>query len=182
MFGAHVDRDRIGVAGFSLGGYTALTLAGARPDFGRFGTYCQDTGAPPATCAEGPPAVRPGLAFFRDSRVKAAYLMAPGPGYFFTRDGLLNVRIPVHIDDPAEDEVLVRPYAGERIRDLLPRVPEYVRVPGVGHYVYLAPCPEPLARQTPKLCTDPPGIDRRGFHVELASEMADFFQRTMGGP
>ncbi len=182
VFGAHVDRDRIGVAGFSLGGYTALTLAGARPDFGRFGTYCQDTGAPPATCAEGPPAVRPGLAFFRDSRVKAAYLMAPGPGYFFTRDGLLNVRIPVHIDDPAEDEVLVRPYAGERIRDLLPRVPEYVRVPGVGHYVYLAPCPEPLARQTPKLCTDPPGIDRRGFHVELASEMADFFQRTMGGP
>ena len=34
--------------------------------------------------------------------------MAPGPGYFFTRDGLALVQIPVHVDDPAEDEVLAR--------------------------------------------------------------------------
>jgi len=179
VFGAHVDRDRIGVAGFSLGGYTALLLAGAKPDFSRFSTYCRDTGASPATCAEGPPLIRQGLGFFRDERVKAAYLMAPGPGYFFTREGLADVRIPVHIDDPTEDEMLVRPYAAERIRDLLPERPEYTRVPGAGHYAYLAPCSEDLRHRMPQLCTDPPGFDRGGFHVELATEMADFFRRAM---
>jgi predicted dienelactone hydrolase len=182
VFGAHVDRDRIGVAGFSLGGYTALLLAGARPDLSRFGTYCRDTGAAPATCAEGPPAIRPGLGFFRDHRIKAAYLMAPGPGYFFTREGMADVSIPVHIDDPAEDEVLVRPFAAERIRDLLPPPPEYVLVPGAGHYAYLAPCPEQLRQQTPQLCTDPPGLQRAGFHAELAAEMADFFRRVLAKP
>ena len=182
VFGAHVDRDRIGVAGFSLGGYTALLLAGARADLSRFGTYCRDTGAAPATCAEGPPAIRPGLGFFRDHHIKAAYLMAPGPGYFFTREGMADVSIPVHIDDPAEDEVLVRPYAAERIRDLLPRAPEYVRVPGAGHYAYLAPCPEQLRQQTPQLCTDPPGLQRAAFHGELAAEMADYFRRTLAKP
>ena len=182
VLGAHVDRDRIGVAGFSLGGYTALLLAGAEPDLARFSTYCRDTGAAPTTCAEGPPAIRPGLGFFRDERIKAAYLLAPGPGYFFTREGMAEVRIPIHIDDPAEDEVLTRPYAAERIRDLLPRPPEYVLVPGLGHYAYLAPCPEQLRRRTPQLCTDPPGLQRADFHRELGAEMADFFRRTLGAP
>jgi predicted dienelactone hydrolase len=182
VLGSHVDRDRIGVAGFSLGGYTALLIAGARPDFSRFSTYCGDTGAAPATCAEGPPLIRQGLGFFRDERVKTAYLMAPGPGYFFTREGLADVRIPVHIDDPAEDKMLVRPFAAERIRDLLPEPPEYARVAGAGHYVYLAPCPEPVREKTPQLCTDPPGFDRAGFHLELATEMADFFRRTLAVP
>jgi len=114
--------------------------------------------------------------------VKAAYLMAPGPGYFFTHEGLANVRIPVHVDDPAEDEMLVRPFAAERIRDLMPRPPEYVRVPGVGHYAYLAPCPEPIRGKTPQACTDPPGFDRAGFHLELGSQMADFFRRSLAKP
>lgn len=179
VLGVHVDRDRIGVAGFSLGGYTALLLAGAMPDFSRFSTYCHDTGAAPATCADGPPPIRPGLGFFREERVKAAYLMAPSPGYFFTREGLADVRIPVHIDDPAEDQMLVRPYAAERIRDFLPEPPEYVRVPGVGHYAYLAPCPDTMRDRTLQLCTDPPGFDRAKFHVELATEMADFFRRAV---
>ncbi|HLJ19468.1 MAG TPA: alpha/beta hydrolase, partial [Stellaceae bacterium] len=178
VFGAHVDRDRIGVAGFSLGGYTALLLAGAKPDFSRFSTYCRDTAAPPATCAAGPPLIRQGLGYFRDERVKAAYLMAPGPGYFFTREGLSDVQIPVHIDDPAEDEMLARPFAAERIRDLLPEPPEYVRVPGAGHYAYLAPCPESMRERAPQLCTDPAGFDRAGFHLELATEMEEFYRRT----
>ena len=182
VFGAHVDRDRIGVAGFSLGGYSALLLAGAKPDLARFSTYCRDTGAAPATCADGPPPIRPGLGFFRDERIKAAYLMAPAPGYFFTRDGLADVKIPIHIDDPAEDEVLARPYATERIRDLLPRPPEYVLVPGAAHYAYLAPCPDPLRQQTPQLCTDPPGLDRGAFHAELGAEMVEFFQRALASP
>ncbi len=180
VFGPHVDRDRIGVAGFSLGGYTALLLAGGKPDLTRFSTYCHDTGAAAVACANGPPVIRPGLGFFRDERVKAAYLMAPNPGYFFTREGLAGVRIPVHIDDPGDDTLVVRPYAAERIRDLLPEKPEYTRVPGAGHYAYLAPCPDTAHDRTLQVCMDPPGFDRVRFHAELAAEMADFFRRSLG--
>ena len=67
-------------------------------------------------------------------------------------------------------------------RDLLPHPPEYVLVPGAGHYSYLAPCTERLRHETPQLCADPPGLDRARFHLELAAEMADFFRRTLAMP
>lgn len=40
-FGAHIDPGRIGAAGFSAGGYTALLLLGAKPDFSRFRTFAR---------------------------------------------------------------------------------------------------------------------------------------------
>src|SRR3546814_17232087 len=36
-----VDPDRIGVAGFSAGGYTSLLVVGAEPRFDRFLGYCE---------------------------------------------------------------------------------------------------------------------------------------------
>jgi len=180
VFGDHIDLDRIGIAGFSMGGYTALLLLGARPDFARFADYCRDP-AIDSSCAtmSGPPAIRPGLTFFRDVRIKAGFLMAPGPGFFFTREGLRDVTVPIHIDDPALDEVLRRPYSAERIRDLLPTPPDYAPVPGVGHYIYSAPCPPSLLTGFSEICTDPPGVDRTAFHTRLVAEMADFFRRTL---
>jgi predicted dienelactone hydrolase len=52
MVGRHVDPRRIGAAGFSLGGYTVLELAGARTDMSLFRAYCVRTHWP--VCA-GPP-------------------------------------------------------------------------------------------------------------------------------
>src|SRR5580704_19507327 len=40
-FGPHVDEARIGAAGFSIGGYTVLELAGARTDQERFLKACE---------------------------------------------------------------------------------------------------------------------------------------------
>jgi len=38
---SHVDRDRVGVAGFSMGGFAAALIVGARADFGNFTAFCQ---------------------------------------------------------------------------------------------------------------------------------------------
>ncbi|HZY98803.1 MAG TPA: hypothetical protein VFE36_04450, partial [Candidatus Baltobacteraceae bacterium] len=41
--GPAIDANRIGAAGFSLGGYTVLELGGARTDLKRFAGYCRRT-------------------------------------------------------------------------------------------------------------------------------------------
>ncbi len=43
MLGPHVDRDRIGAVGFSLGGYTVLELAGARTNLPAFEHFCSSS-------------------------------------------------------------------------------------------------------------------------------------------
>ena len=41
FFGTRIDPGRIGAAGFSLGGYTVIALAGARTDLRALGEFCE---------------------------------------------------------------------------------------------------------------------------------------------
>src|SRR5208282_4920497 len=102
--------------------------------------------------------------------------------YLFDRDGLKAVTIPIHIDEPTDDRAMKAAHNAERIRDLLPRPPEYVRLKDAGHDVFVAPCPEPLRAGIPAICIDAPGIDRVAVHRQVNAEMADFFRRALAAP
>ena len=87
VFGRVVDTARIGIVGMSAGGYTALVLAGGRPDFSKLGAYCREQPADPWVCGRGrkseaPPGVTD-WALVRDSRIKSAVLLAPALGPAF---------------------------------------------------------------------------------------------------
>ena len=41
QFGSHIDADRIGAAGFSLGGYTVIALAGGKFSPDAFDAWCR---------------------------------------------------------------------------------------------------------------------------------------------
>ncbi|GAA1949872.1 hypothetical protein GCM10009798_06390 [Nocardioides panacihumi] len=122
--------DRVGVAGFSLGGYTAAALAGARLDRCIIGAILsgevplppieefpdalqqlQSSTPPEAWSAAADDAARD----LRDPRVIAAFLVAPGLGSLTTRESLNAIRIPVEVrwgdsDTTNPYELDVRPY------------------------------------------------------------------------
>ena len=180
-----VDRARVGVAGHSAGGYTALLLVGARPNFALFKDYCKAEPDDPMGCTQSANNTtaqrhKPGLAVVADPRVRAAFLMAPALGYVFDQAGLADVRVPVRLYRAGADQVLRYPWNAERIRKLLPTPPDYVVVEGAGHFIFLPPCSPALAAQAPPICADPPGIDRAAFHEQLNAEMVAFFRRTLG--
>jgi predicted dienelactone hydrolase len=181
--GPLVDRDRIGMAGFSAGGYTALLIAGAVPDFSLMGEYRKAVPYDPLRWradAAGKQRRKPDLKVVAEPRVKAIFLMAPALGYVFDKKGLAKVEVPVRLYRPTADEVLAHPWNAERIAKMLPKPPEYQLVEGAGHYVFLPPCPMLLALRLPNICKDPRGIDRAAFHLRLNAEMVDFFRRTLG--
>jgi predicted dienelactone hydrolase len=181
--GPRIDRSRIGMAGFSAGGYTALLVAGAVPNFSLAAEYRR---AVPIDAlrqrADAAPKGRqkPGLEFIADPRVRAIFLMAPALGYVFDREALANVNVPVRLYRPAADEVLVHPWNAERVAQMLPKPPEYHVIEKAGHYVFLAPCSVSLAQRVPEICADPPGVDRAASHGRLNAEMIEFFRRTLG--
>ncbi len=70
--GAVVDPGKIGLFGFSKGGYTALALIGAAPDFGRYASGCPNA---VKICDQIRGADIPALA--QDARIRAAVIADP---------------------------------------------------------------------------------------------------------
>ena len=116
QFGAHIDPSRIGVAGFSLGGYTALATVGARLAYQQWKSFCASQPAEP-TCNLPPEAsfsmenvqqlldrddrVKEAVSHahesFRDARIRAAFAIAPALGPVMTEASLAEVKVPVRI-------------------------------------------------------------------------------------
>lgn len=180
-FQAHVDPKRIGAAGFSAGGYTALLLLGAEPDFSRFAAFCAKYPKTAEICdqkierigltiADPPPTA--------DPRVRAAFSMAP-LSLVFDKAGLKDVRTPVFLYAASQDRVLLPDENARRIKPLLPNLDAYREIEGAGHYVFLAPCSAALAKDAPQICADPPGVDRAAVHRRIGEDAVAFFDRTL---
>lgn len=114
-----------------------------------------------------------------DARVRAAFAMAP-LSLILDAEGLKDVRRPVFLYVAQADRVLLPDENGRRIRGLLPNPAGYREIEGAGHFVFLAPCSDALARDAPAICTDPPGVDREALHRQIAADAAAFFDKTLG--
>jgi predicted dienelactone hydrolase len=193
-----IDPDRIGVTGFSAGGYTSLLVVGAVPRFDRIIGYCHRHPEDKETCglakhllanADGTEqspenylaALQHDITKWgrtADPRVKAAFVMAPF-SLVFDSAGAASIDRPVFLYYGEHDEVLL---PSENARHVAPFIRTLVgikMVPGAGHYIFLAPCSAALAKEIPDLCTDPPGVDRTAVHARVDADALEFFRKTL---
>lgn len=190
-----IDADRIGVAGFSMGGYTSLLLVGAVPRFDRFIGYCERHPGDAATCdivrgrtEEAGRTVEKTLGALQqdltrwgataDPRIKAAFSMAP-QSVIFDKAGLASVERPVFLYYGENDHVLLPSENARRIAPLLGTLAGIQKVPGADHWVFLAPCSDELARNAGDICSDPPGVNRAKEHVRINADALAFFGKTL---
>ena len=196
--GPYIDRDRVGAAGFSLGGYTVLELGGARTDIAAFFDLCHK-GADEAVChvpemhALGTPeqiltAVRKtsgeSLArsadSYRDPRVRAVFAIAPALGFTLTPESLHAMRLPVDVVVGSADPIAPAAQNAELIRRSV-RGARETMLPGVGHYTFLDTCTALGKQQVPLYCTDAPGVDRQGIHRQVDGIAIRFVEKALRG-
>jgi len=179
LLAPHIEREHIGVIGFSAGGGTALMLAGAKPDLARLQTYCATQPAKPGLCEAGGVIRRdrPDLAATPDARIKAAFLMAP-LSVIFPPETLKTLALPMMVLAAGHDGELDVAQNADALVKLLGDRASLVTIPDAGHFVFLAPCSAELARSTPDLCTDPPGVDRAAVHQAIDTHATTFFQKV----
>jgi predicted dienelactone hydrolase len=172
-----IDPARIGVFGFSAGGYTALTLIGGEPDLKQIAVHCAQQ--PEFVCRlwnPGSESLPIPANFYRDARIKAAVIAAPGFGFAFTPDSLAKVRAPVQLwDGSADTNTPLATNTNLVATELGPMTDVHIE-PGAGHMAFLAPC-GPIG--PPQLCWDGSGFDRKAFHERFNAAVAQFFQERL---
>jgi predicted dienelactone hydrolase len=179
---ARINADRIGMFGFSAGGFTALTAVGGEADLRLVASHC--AAAPEFACRllsdsnsalMHPDSVPPASAFIRDARIKAAVVAAPGLGFTFVPNGLLNVTVPVQLWSGQQDiNVPEATNAGPISRALGARAESH-SVPDAGHFSFLVPC---HLIGPPLLCRDTERFDRAAFHAHMNTRVVAFFRRN----
>src|SRR5579862_8567550 len=101
---AQIDAGRVGVFGFSAGGFTALAAAGGTADLTLVQPHCQKVPTAfecgltaKASAEDAARPIPPRSAFVHDARIKAAVVAAPALGYTFGREGLTTLTVAVQL-------------------------------------------------------------------------------------
>lgn len=183
-FAPHIDPTHISVIGFSLGGTTALGLAGLRFDGATQAQNCT-TGPEAADCdfyLRGCANFASAAGFTannRDPRITNAIAIDPGFGGAVTESSLTAVTIPLHLINLGEATRLPAVDLSEKGNNLAKRLPHatYTVIAPANHFTFLAPCKFgattllALDGEDP-ICTDPADTDRAATHQRLITDIA----------
>ena len=177
----NLNPRRIGMFGFSLGGFTSLVLIGGTPELGRMAQLCESNPNAPE-CAFikkvhgdqlSPNVETP--QWVHDARIKAAVIVAPAAAFLFGPGDLHDVNVPIQIWRAQNDSLAPDGWNGAVVREALKVHPDAHTVQGVDHFVFLAPCGDSLAAAVPQICQDQGGFDRAAFHRTFNQAVVDFF-------
>jgi predicted dienelactone hydrolase len=191
--GSHVNAARVGVAGFSIGGLTALVAGGARTDPAKMLDFCRthpDDGTCkpqlefPLTIAQNKAALADPALITERARashdhtipgVKAVFAMAPVVQPL-TPASLRAIHIPTAIVVGVDDVTVPAETQANVARKLIPGA-TLAMLPGVTHYSFLATCSNE-ARETLAVC-------RKASQQQIAHRVAidtalTLFDRAIG--
>ncbi|MCP4896667.1 MAG: peptidase [bacterium] len=196
VLGPRIDQSRIGAAGYSLGGYTVLSVGGARTSLDALHSFCVSPEAdvscqaPPEfpealelfdQLKESDPIIQSSLArhndIFRDERIRSIYAMAPAVGMALTEESLRSFSLPVKIVLGDADEIVPPETNGLRVAESIDGC-EVETLPGVGHYTFLAEC-TPRGKKYLPICRDREGVNRVEIHQLVAEDVLGFFSRSL---
>ena len=155
-FKQNINPNKIAVVGHSMGGYTALALAGGIP-----------------WMKEGHK-----VEVNSDTRIKAAVLMAPGTGWFL--NSLDRVSIPIFLLAAEKDDITPA-WNTDIILNSIPdkTLIKFSLIENAGHFSFISPFPDAMNSPTFAPSTDPPGFDRKAFHKKLPKDIFDFLNNNL---
>ena len=164
-FESALRSDWVAVIGHSLGGYTALALAGGQP------------GTLPHEHSDGTPQLIPVVA---DARVRALVLLAPATVWYRAPRALSAVRVPILLLVGEKDEWTPDFHAQIVLNGVADRDQVTYRVvENAGHYSFFSPFPPERTGPAFPPSQDPPGFDRAQFQTELQAEVLQFLKQQL---
>lgn len=189
--GPLADAGDVHVAGFSYGGWTALSMIGVRGNLPGYIAHCESYGARSSHCADiakagGDLAALDAQAWgadHADTRVKSVMAIDPGLTFGLGPDDVADVKGDILLvtlgqgaDRLAATDISA---AGSNLIALLPGA-DLLEIAPAAHFTMLPVCKpagaEILAEeQDDPVCTDPAGADRAAIHAQMLQAASAFF-------
>ncbi len=179
-FAPHIDPEKIGFIGYSLGGMTGIWLAGGRwvdirniPDFH---TQYGDIPESIVKKMKEKMDIQESIQSFQDTRIKAMFLMAPAAGGFDERT-LQQISIPILIVASKADKVLPIHLHSEILFHHIPYSKLVLFEGAIGHFIFFNQVTEYGEKMFQKwqIADDPPSI-RQDIHEKSARLAGEFFE------
>jgi predicted dienelactone hydrolase len=179
-----IDSERIGAYGFSIGAFTVLTAAGAKPDLNSIAKYCAINRE--FACdmlresksfllkAELPVGADQ---FEADKRIKAVVIAAPGLGFSFnSANAFDHFQLPIQLWQGDKDQSVPYSSNAKVIQDRLGHQVDFQTIANAGHNSFLVPCG---SLKLSPICSDPEQFDRTAAHLEMNEKINDFFAKNL---
>jgi predicted dienelactone hydrolase len=197
-FGKKIDQARVGAAGFSLGGYTVLELAGAETDVSEFLAMCKENadaavchlpemrgmGTPEEVLREVRKTSAISLArsneLYSDDRIGAVFAIAPAVAFTMTEESLRGIRLPLEAVVGDADRIAPAKDNAQYVRDEV-RGAKLTVLPHVDHYTFLDTCTAEGKKRLERYCEDGKDVDRDAVHARVAGMAVGFFEKSLHG-
>ncbi|MER8467113.1 dienelactone hydrolase family protein [Mesorhizobium sp. M1409] len=196
FFSAHLEQGKVGVIGLSMGGNTALAIAGARVDPKLLASYC-DTDLLNASLCEWVRQsgvdlhamdLRPAGRDNRDGRIRFAMAIDPAPSDVFDTKSFAGINIPVDIVNLGRPGKIPATADASGIAKAISKA-SYATIEDASHYSMFGEC-KPGASGIivseeigDPVCDDGAGRSRGEIHTQLIDMVSAAFNRALkAGP
>lgn len=192
FFKEHLDQGTVGVLGLSLGGSTALAIAGARIDPRLLADYC-DTDALNASLCEW--VRQSGVDLHKmnlqsagrdnsDKRIRFAMAIDPAPVDVFDFESFSGISVPVDLVNLGQPGKIPVTVEASRVAKAIPTA-HYAVIKDASHFSMFAEC-KPGASEIAEseeigdpICADGGGRSRNNIHAQLIDMVTASFKRAL---
>ncbi|MDL2408298.1 prolyl oligopeptidase family serine peptidase [Rhizobium calliandrae] len=191
-FREHLELNKVGILGLSMGGSTALAIAGARIDSKRLASYC-DTDALNSSLCEwvrqsGVDLHAMDLTLAgrdnEDARVRFAMAIDPGPVDVFEFSTFSRISIPVVLVNLGQPGKIPLTVQAAKIAEAIPHA-TYSTIEDASHFSMFPEC-KPGAAEIAEsedlgdpICSDGRGRSRNEIHAQLIDMVVTAFSRAL---
>lgn len=183
-FASHINPEKIGFIGYSLGGLTGVWIAGGQiSNFDKPSMKDVPVDQIPSFVTDeviNSIDFSPVQKSYRDSRVAAVFLMAPALGNLFDMTSLTSIDVPVYIVAPENDQIVPIETSAKVLAAKINKA-FFSMIPGAAtHYVFLNEATKGGRLMLDRsLSNDPPTVDRKQIHDEVANNAVKFFDKSL---